>query len=377
MARRRRQSDSHNPDNSVFASQDLEETFASAACEQCRIRKVRCDRRIPQCSNCEKAGVPCNFPNREKRVNHVKKLVEDVSGLASRLDGIDQTMNKVIQHLSVLQSTHSRSATIPSSRLSMGLKPESPLVPDAEDMESIFYAKSPAEAKGNSPKSPNIQPRDHIATRLLFDDSRRTLGMLLERLKYSPATCGVFHAAKASAVEFELRIKYELYPQFPQSNLPLSAGDGQLVALPPRSILETCISDFFEYVNPTTPLFSESHLRETMDIYYAKACKLDEAYNLCFNNIIILALGLRSRLGRFDRTKKDGMSHDLLPAFLSNSFRALQHLSVFMQPRLICCQALATLVRPILFLYNQPGTLLKKGVRPWWLESTMKARCLI
>lgn len=31
-----------------------------AACEECRRRKLRCDRRQPQCGSCQATGVPCH-----------------------------------------------------------------------------------------------------------------------------------------------------------------------------------------------------------------------------------------------------------------------------------------------------------------------------
>lgn len=45
-----------------------------AACDQCRSRKVRCDRQQPECSNCRKAGILCNQTNNVKRINHTKQL---------------------------------------------------------------------------------------------------------------------------------------------------------------------------------------------------------------------------------------------------------------------------------------------------------------
>lgn len=47
---------------------------SSSACDQCRIRKVRCDRQQPDCSNCQKAGIACNQTSNFKRVNHTKQL---------------------------------------------------------------------------------------------------------------------------------------------------------------------------------------------------------------------------------------------------------------------------------------------------------------
>lgn len=47
---------------------------SSAACDQCRFRKVRCDRQQPECSNCRKGGIACNQTSNFKRVNHTKQL---------------------------------------------------------------------------------------------------------------------------------------------------------------------------------------------------------------------------------------------------------------------------------------------------------------
>ena len=42
---------------------------SSQACDECRNRKVRCNRLLPECSNCTKAKIPCGFSARAKRIN--------------------------------------------------------------------------------------------------------------------------------------------------------------------------------------------------------------------------------------------------------------------------------------------------------------------
>ncbi|KAJ5857156.1 hypothetical protein N7455_008050 [Penicillium solitum] len=44
------------------------------ACNQCRSRKIRCDRIKPECSTCRKAGVLCDFSASFKRTNPAKQL---------------------------------------------------------------------------------------------------------------------------------------------------------------------------------------------------------------------------------------------------------------------------------------------------------------
>ncbi|PWY86568.1 hypothetical protein BO94DRAFT_575629 [Aspergillus sclerotioniger CBS 115572] len=350
--------ESNGTRRSSSPSQEAEEPLATAACENCRTRKVRCDRQIPQCSNCLKAGVPCEFPNRGKRINHVKQLVEDVSGLASRLDSIDQAINTLVQNVSALQAASV--AATDSSRSSTLLLPELSPGPDVEEMESIFYASYWDGGNRSNPRGVISSPagRDkslgHIGARSLFENSRRTLASLLEQMRNagvedqdSSAHKGravLFASPEAGALQSTLQTKYELYPFTKGLHLSPITGDGQAVASPPRSLLETCLPVYLEHFNVTIPVFNEYCLKEAINSYYTNgSSRSDEAYHLCFNNIIVLALGLRSRLTRMDRTCPKGMSDELLPAFLNNSFRAFQRLSTFQQPRLVCGQALATL----------------------------------
>ncbi|KAJ5584474.1 uncharacterized protein N7459_004274 [Penicillium hispanicum] len=327
------------------AIHDAEETSATTACEQCRVRKVRCDRQLPQCSNCDKINTLCGYPNREKRVNHAKKLVEDVAILASRLDTIDQTMSKVVSALQEISSNLQNSR----SGISQEARPSTCL--DVEDIESFFQANRAADKPLCSRPSHTDTAGKYIAPRSLFESSRRSLAGLLGQLSFS----SVEHASsdqtkdessaflKSGAVEFELRVKYDLFPLISKFDPPL-AVDGQPVALPPRGLLENCLPDFLDHFNAMAPLFDAQRLRDAIDAYYATGCfNPDEAYHLCFSNIIVLTLGLKARLARMDQRSQNGMSDELLPAFLGNSFRALQHLSAFLQPRLISCQALTSL----------------------------------
>ncbi|KAA8649559.1 uncharacterized protein ATNIH1004_002230 [Aspergillus tanneri] len=344
----------------MASSQDSEEPLATAACENCRTRKVRCDRQTPQCSNCEKAGVPCEFPNRGKRINHVKQLVEDVSSLGSRLDSIDETIGALFQHMSTLQTASFAASN--SSRASAIGMPETPSNSDLEDMESIFYASPGAIRSGNNVTvagsshigtGPGLS-LGHIGARSLFENSRQSLATLLEGFKYASTrdfdTCkgekeGLRASPRASLLESELRAKYDQYPIAQGAYSPsVPTNEGQAVASPPQSLLETCLPVFLEYFNSTLPIFNESRLNEVIKAYYTdRASRANELYNLCFNNIIVLALGLQSRVARMDQVLPKGMSDELLPAFLNNSFRAFQHLSTYLHPGLVCCQALATL----------------------------------
>jgi hypothetical protein len=35
-----------------------------ASCEICKVRRIRCDRKLPKCTRCVKKGLDCNYPKR-------------------------------------------------------------------------------------------------------------------------------------------------------------------------------------------------------------------------------------------------------------------------------------------------------------------------
>ena len=55
-------------------SGNAEPSGPEPACDECRIRKVRCDRESPLCSSCRKSGLICQYTQKGKRINHTKKL---------------------------------------------------------------------------------------------------------------------------------------------------------------------------------------------------------------------------------------------------------------------------------------------------------------
>lgn len=65
---------------STRASQDggnsntVHQSSYEPACDECRVRKVKCNKEYPKCSNCQKSNLPCGFSNKGKRVNHTKRL---------------------------------------------------------------------------------------------------------------------------------------------------------------------------------------------------------------------------------------------------------------------------------------------------------------
>lgn len=147
------------------------------------------------------------------------------------------------------------------------------------------------------------------------------------------------------ALRTELRALYNSYPFVEDCPEPDFSSDGKAVSGPPRSFIHTVIDSFMTSINTARPVFQESRLRLAIeDNDSDEVNESSNARNLCFSNIILLTLSLKSSLARRDHSNGNGMDDDLLMSFWKNSRRAFSHLDTYLEPRLINVQALATLV---------------------------------
>ena len=152
--------------------------------------------------------------------------------------------------------------------------------------------------------------------------------------------------ARDVSLRTELRNLYDSFPFVEGAPEPDFSSDGKAVSGTPRSFIHTVVIDsFLSNINTARPVSQESRLK--LAIEQMDSGQVDEspnARNLCFSNIILLTLGLKSRLPRRDNSNGNGMDDDLLTSFWKNSRRAFSHLNTYLEPRLINVQALATLV---------------------------------
>ncbi|CAK7234722.1 hypothetical protein SBRCBS47491_009045 [Sporothrix bragantina] len=64
------------------------------ACDRCHSRKTRCDRRIPQCSACEKAGVPCLHADKLRQRNIPRGYIDNMENLVAQLRAENQNLRR-------------------------------------------------------------------------------------------------------------------------------------------------------------------------------------------------------------------------------------------------------------------------------------------
>ncbi|XP_014560968.1 hypothetical protein COCVIDRAFT_87705 [Bipolaris victoriae FI3] len=80
----------------------LQERFHAIACEACRLKKCKCDRRIPSCSQCQSASTACHYQEGGKRglpAAYIKALEERLAATETALSAtLIATRNSAAEH---------------------------------------------------------------------------------------------------------------------------------------------------------------------------------------------------------------------------------------------------------------------------------------
>lgn len=127
---------SHSPSSSSYASATSQPSggspaFHKYACVRCRLRKVKCDKLLPKCANCNEARTQCAYsarrPRKNQKVHHDKTAQRPILPVEQYLNDIDRQGS-----LSCIPGTHD--ASISSE------EDEDVLIP-REVRDSTFEAK--------------------------------------------------------------------------------------------------------------------------------------------------------------------------------------------------------------------------------------------
>lgn len=108
------------------------------------------------------------------------------------------------------------------------------------------------------------------------------------------------------------------------------------ICLPPRQFLNMVVGQFFRNADYTTDIFVQSSFQMHLERVYSRPLTpSDEAWAVCFNVIVLLALG---------KDKAATGNDPFLQPFVQTLRMAVNNPRVFMAPRLVNVQALALLV---------------------------------
>ena len=277
--------------------------------------------------------------------------VDDFSSLEVRLESIDQSVATISQRLSSATQTPTLVTSSPEAYQSdLFCSEKQSQTSDAEN-------KSSQRQETYRPIHRKFDDRGgeryygSTAAVSLIESSRRILGEILgnSEAKNNSSVCDL--VTRDHLLKTELQNLFDSFPFLESFQEPDFSADGKAVSYPPQAFINSVLDTYLDTIHITSPVFQEVCLRSAIEQHNAgNDVEPIEATKLCFNNIIILTLGLKLRQRRCSEPDSHGMDDDLLLSFLKNSRRAFGYLSLFLEPRLRNVQALVTLVSLATFL---------------------------
>ncbi|KAK3332937.1 hypothetical protein B0T19DRAFT_439739 [Cercophora scortea] len=304
--------------------------LSSAACDQCRLRKIRCDRQQPECSNCSKAGIACNQTRNFKRVNHTKQLRDDFSNLLYRLDDIHDTLGTLTKltkqfsdrsnqapypqptqsragsgshfgsgsHLGSHSSPkdsgdHPDSFPTPVSDQRPGSRPKSPAgLSTSDGWPSLVLPSSMSQLELESRlDGPAQSPQEHLvpdrvelenggertykypaAMTLLKSLSKKLAGSYLIsdlEVNANEDRAGSDHVTATTRAMILGQL--QTCPFQGKCLSPDISSDNRPIVAPPQMIARLFVDGFLRNINSRIPIFEEQGLRNALDLYYSGA----------------------------------------------------------------------------------------------------------
>lgn len=219
------------------------------ACERCRSRKNKCDGKLPECSACERAGVPCVIVDRltwkEKPRGHVEELEAEVKRLEARVRELE------------VEVTQLRNGVEPS---------QNEIAAQLSPLEQLAAEPTPEDVSSTIAQDIDLLSQDVISERKYIGESSgvffgHVLQTVLLRANYK-------HDQNATHKSFGLQIER------PSSALSASSAPCRThVSLPLPDMAETLLEAFFTNRWPSLPFlhrpsFLEKHYSRVMSLGY-------------------------------------------------------------------------------------------------------------
>ncbi|KAI0388116.1 hypothetical protein F5Y04DRAFT_274968 [Hypomontagnella monticulosa] len=311
-----------------------------AVCDQCRIKKIRCGREKPFCSNCTRLGHKCEWSGNGKKGNQTVLLSHTIEGLSKRLETLEAALAETQNTVKQLVSGTSTGVEILAS------------------LNSSHNWPTPEGSSPATDETPTFKrPLGHFIRGQNAEISERYFEPTsLESLLYNIRDGILEPFINNSSQSHSLR-ECTLQAQQKLDILVLSeetvGRNGALPTAPPISILKAMIEPYFTCINPYFPIWTkDSFMRITADLEEQDASDQDLGKVVCSNNLILMALAANSlqpppNPSKPRRTKSTRNSSsidlDLTKGFLANAKRAIEHADLLLAPRLVNVQALLSL----------------------------------
>ncbi|GKZ64141.1 hypothetical protein AnigIFM60653_005780 [Aspergillus niger] len=323
----------------------------SPACDECRIRKVRCNKEYPKCSSCRASNLPCEFSNKGKRINHTKKLVNDVELLGSRLGKIEEALFRCLSVVEAANTPRYGSPSQPASR------PDSEGNQDREESRrgsvdsEDSWSDSSSDPLARGERDPQADPMHYSSpVASLYFEARAASIQLMSSISSTengsnPASPrGREGLSPSTPLGGYLSDASELFQQLATGPPPVSEPkyDDLPPALPPRTLLEGFVEAYFTDLNPFLPLYDRQSVLDAIEQQYGpRSDGPDLAWICSFNSILLHTLEAKSSAARpGGHTGDSTLERGLVVHLLLNARRCYNNFERLLQPRLANVQSL-------------------------------------
>ncbi|KAF4997927.1 hypothetical protein FGRMN_3518 [Fusarium graminum] len=310
-------------------------------CDQCRIKKVRCGRERPNCANCARLGIECEWSGYGKRPSQTVMLNNVVVGLEGRIDQLEKSMSDIKEILTKLDSrVGDASFFTPVTWLTevIGL--------DVSTQVSGSSSSTPSSHSRYAAMRPG-QPRlIHRADGSQQHVGSTTLEFLINEFVYSIMT-PLIQSHKQCVVSHDqlMLARDRLMTVAALTDTCHSTGDLGIITTPPPGILEAMIEPYYNSINQILPIWSKDRLQEFIANSQPETAGLPrKPHVICFNGLVILILTTKlvSASTQCNSPISGWGSIDLglVKYFLDNAMRAVHNIHELMTPHLSNIQAL-------------------------------------
>jgi hypothetical protein len=235
-----------------------------SSCNRCRLRKTRCDQRLPRCQACEKAGARCVGYDAAKKKEIPRSYVFFLE------DRVDYLVGVLIAHRIRFKAGASFDEfaveSDPESSPSRGSDYERALANGMDDGQFERHGIATPETY------PDFDARDGSLDPEVLSEKEHKRGI---RSKES-----ALHAATNSGSGHRIRESLSA----PQAAKP----DADCPGLPERIVAEKLIDCYFEYANPQMPALSKV---EFMELFYRTYSGDDRSPRTLYFLHIVFAIG--------------------------------------------------------------------------------------
>ncbi|KAJ5806702.1 fungal-specific transcription factor domain-containing protein [Penicillium riverlandense] len=247
-----------------------------SACNRCRLRKHRCDQRLPQCQPCEKARVRC------VGYDPITKQEVPRSYVFWLENRVDYLKNVLLDHNIAFRPEAASDEDKSSSADATSDIALSHIISRSPELESWpgRYTRSMKRERSVGPGAKSEQQ----STRL--NDQQRFHDLISDML---PGKTALYEFGAPKATRDVTNVKRN---PIQESFFGLQGGKSHknYAAFPDRDLANTLVDLYFDYANPQIPILNRAEFMGLLDLTYSTLEEERPSCDLCFL-YLVFAIG--------------------------------------------------------------------------------------